>query len=163
MTKQQIQDEKLKPKSAQKNGKIIEPKDSKGRKRVHTVNLQASRTDQSYKEDCDANNIIRKYMKTGVLEHTKMVSGQYADVSDVPSLLAGMERIEKAKEDFLQIPSKIRSLFQNDVTKFYQYVSDPNNKDKCIELGLLPKPELPQNKPVEKAQEKKDAKDTNAS
>jgi len=110
-----------------------------GRIRVRTLNSQPSKTDQSYKEDCDANNIIRKFNRTGMVTHVSKVQGKFADVSDVPDLLQGMERINEAKEAFMEVPAKIRAKFDNDVSKFYEYVSNPENHEEMVKMGLAEK------------------------
>ena len=101
--------------------KKIEVRDN-GTKRVSTINSLPSKTDPSYKEDCDANEIMRRFKRTGMVTHLAKIKGKFADVSDVPDLLEGMERIEEAKDLFLNIPAKIRKKFDNDVSKFYQYL-----------------------------------------
>ena len=138
---------KEKLKDVKKSGKVLAMVD--GRRKVMTVNVDPSKTDGSYKKDCDANEVIKKFLKTGVIDHVKQGQGYYGDISDMPGLLEGMERINQAKDEFMQVPAKIRAMFQNDVRNFYNYVADPANQEHCVELGLIPKPKSsPSSEPV---------------
>ena len=133
----------MKEKIKDENGKVV---------KVRTINSEPSRTDPQYKDDCDANNIIRRFDKTGVITHVSKIGAQFADVSDIPDLLEGMERIEKAKQSFMEVPAKIRSRFDNDVSKFYAFASDPKNAEEMIKLGLKSAPQVSDDKPVAKAE-----------
>lgn len=135
----------------------IEELRENGSKRIATINDQPSKTDQQYKADCDANEIIRRFNKTGLIQHVSKVQAQFADVSDIPDLLEGMERIQEANDAFMQVPAKIRKRFDNSVSKFYDYIADPANDEEAIKLGLKEiiypaDPQMPP-KPVAKVEE----------
>lgn len=52
--------------------------------RIHPViDPKSGRTHQSFKDDCDINNLVEHWMRTGVAEFTPRLA-QYADVSNYP-------------------------------------------------------------------------------
>lgn len=120
--------------------KIIEKRPN-GSKRVYTKLTEPSKTDQSFKEMVDVNNIITRYRKTGQISHLRKNVGVFADVSKVPDLLTATVLVKDAQEAFMQLPSDIRQNFDNDPIKFFNYYHDEKNTEKLIEMGLIPKPE----------------------
>lgn len=107
-----------------------------GSRRVYTVNQQPSKTDQSYKTECDVNNILSKYVKTGEITHTARKPGSYADVSNVQDLLTSYQKIQTAQQKFNELSPKIRDRFQNP-QKLIQFLQDPKNMDEAERLGLI--------------------------
>lgn len=117
--------------------KIIEQKKSHGKQRIRvaTKNEQPSMTQQAFAEDCDVNIILDRYMKTGELPKPRQ--GVYADVSEVPDLSEAIQIVQQAQTAFDSLPAKIRYEFHNDPTKLLNFIADPKNKEKAIELGLI--------------------------
>ena len=114
---------------------------------LKSINDEPSKTDQQYKDDCDVNEIIRRYKKDGIVPHVKNINAQFADVSDIPSLMEGIERIDAAKEEWLKVPASIRKKHGNSVVNFYNWLADPANQDEAVKLGLKKKPK-PAEEPV---------------
>lgn len=110
---------------------------SYGKKRIQviTINDEPSMTQQAFAEDCDVNIILDRYMKTGELPKPRQ--GIYADVSEVPDLTQAIQTVQTAQKAFDDLPSKVRFEFQNDPTQLLKFISNPNNKDRAIELGLI--------------------------
>ena len=48
-------------------------------RRVKYFTTGESRTRQEFKEECDINNIMRKYKQSGLVEHVKEYGGRYGD------------------------------------------------------------------------------------
>lgn len=117
--------------------KVILRKSGLG-KRVATYNYEPSKTDQQYKDDCDANSIIAKFHKTGSITHLAKVQGTYADVSEIPDLDVALQQVNEAKEMFMGLPSDLRAKFYNDPKIMLQYLQDPKNREEAVQLGLLP-------------------------
>jgi len=107
-----------------------------GRKKVFTVNNDVSKTDGSFKKMCDAKEIVNKFRTTGLVTHVAKKQGTYADVSQVPDLHQSMTVIKEAESEFMQLPAKIRKKFDNDMTKYYNFIMDPNNDEEAVKLGL---------------------------
>lgn len=119
--------------------KKIEVCEKTGRKRVSTVNELPSKTDQSYKKQCDANYILRKYAATGQMPtHLNPNMGNYLDVSGISDLRQALQDVELAKQSFMNIPSEIRAKFGNDMAAYVEAMNDPGRAEELAELGLKP-------------------------
>lgn len=130
-------------------------------RRPKTVNEKPSKTDQSFKDDCDVNIILARYMKTGDLSLLKQKQGgSYSDVSEVPDLLEAHLNLQRAKLAFDQLPALVRKKLENNPLMLEQYLADPANHEEALELGLL-KSTLQQTEahpPQNKTQEQKTKK-----
>ena len=102
-------------------------------------------TKQSFKDECDINNIMMKYIRTGLIDHVNRYQGRYGDFSDVPDLLNAFDIIEQSEEMFESLPSDIRKEFNNDVVLFLEFAQDPANADKLKDYGLIPDDRTPAN------------------
>lgn len=96
-----------------------------------------SLTQQHFKDECDINNIIRNYTKTGIFPIEEGVEPQYGDYSSVPEYLDAMNIIVRAKEQFEALPSDVRRKFDNDPAQMLEFVSKKENIKECVDLGLL--------------------------
>lgn len=101
-------------------------------------NEEPTPTQQQFKEECDINVIILKFNK-GIMPFQKP-PGQYGDFSNVPDYHTALNTTIQAEQSFNSLPAKIRAEFQNDPQKLIKFVSNPKNKQKAIDLGLIPKP-----------------------
>lgn len=108
-----------------------------GSRRVYTVNNLPSKTDQSFKKECDVNEIMRKYLKTGQMAHLRGMQGTYADVSEIGDLQECVQKVQLAQEAFNSLPATLRNKLNNDPSKFIEYLNDPKNVDEAVELGLM--------------------------
>lgn len=102
------------------------------------------RTKQSFKAQCDVNNIIKKYDKTGLLAHVNTMKAQYGDFSKVGDFREALDKMAKAEEAFMEMPPKLRKRFRNDPMEMVAFLSDKANKAEAIELGLVEKPKDPE-------------------
>lgn len=119
---------------------------SEGRPRRLVRNcVGASKTLQNFKEECDINNIMKKFERTGMLNHAKEFEGGYGDFTNTPvDYQEACNIILEAERMFMTVPSKVRKEFDNDPGKFLEFVENPENIDRCRELGLaVPKAEEP--------------------
>lgn len=99
-----------------------------------------SLTDQQYKRECDINCILQDFGATGRLPVRKEgVSGDFSDVGDYQCCL---DRINRAKDEFMSQPSDIRARFGNDPAAYVDFVLDPANVDECLRLGIMEKREV---------------------
>lgn len=90
---------------------------------------------QSFKEECDINNIMRKFQRTGMLEWLNTHDGEFADVTGV-NFENAMETILRAQSMFDDLPSSVRDRFGNNPAAFFDFVHDPGNVDELRKLGL---------------------------
>jgi len=108
---------------------------------VKQQNKLPSRTKQSFKSECDINNIMRKFEKTGILPDLIKQNPRYGDFSEVPDYLAALNTVQKAHEQFESLSAKVRERFANSPERFLAFVTDKSNAAEMRSLGLL-KPEL---------------------
>lgn len=101
---------------------------------------EKSLTRQSEAKDCDINVIMARFEKTGMLPQTAR-DALYLDVSAMPDYRQTMDQINTARDYFMSLPAMLRSKFNNDPATFLDFMSDDNNRQQAIELGLLPEPE----------------------
>ncbi|QXP08472.1 MAG: internal scaffolding protein [Arizlama microvirus] len=104
--------------------------------RVATINDQPSKTDQSMKEQCDVNNIVRKFKRTGQVSHLSQKQGQYADVSEISDLLSATTKVAQAQDAFMTLPAALRKKLNNNPAELISWLNDPKNDDEAIKLGI---------------------------
>ena len=100
------------------------------------VFTRASRTKQSFRDECDINNILRQFNVTGQLP-AGSVQPQYGDFSGITDYQSALNAVMAAQDSFLQLPAKVRAKFDNDPALFVDWASDEANKDEMKALGLL--------------------------
>jgi len=93
------------------------------------------RTKQAHKDETDINKILRQYMKTGNINHLNLHGAQY-DFATGDDFLQSMNIVTKANEMFLDLPSAVRTRFDNNPEQFLDFVQDPDNLGELRKLGL---------------------------
>lgn len=101
-----------------------------------------SLTQQHFKEECDVINIIKRHDKNGIIEHVQRGQARYGDFSEVADYREALDLVRDAQNEFMTIPSDIRKKFENDPGKFYEFVSNPDNKEELKEMGFIETPEV---------------------
>ena len=91
---------------------------------------------QSFRDDCDINNILRKFNVTGQLS-VNGLQPQYGDFSGVTDYQSALNAVMAAQDSFLALPAKVRSRFDNDPALFVEFASDEANKEEMRAMGLL--------------------------
>lgn len=107
------------------------------------------RTKQAHKDECDINNILARYKRTGVLDFQQRHEPQYGDVTALEFQQAQFT-VAAAKGMFAAMPSHLRHRFDNDPYKFLAFVHDERNRVEAEDLGLL-KPKAPESEGAPKA------------
>lgn len=100
-----------------------------------------SMTDQSFKKECDINNIVAKFKKTRDPSLLKQRQGVYADVSEYGDLSDAYMKVQNAEEAFATVPAALRAKLDNDPVKFIQYMNDPNNIEEAVQYGIMSRKE----------------------
>lgn len=101
------------------------------------TNFAASgRTKQSFKAECDINQIMARYQKTGVIDFTQKHEPQYGDCTGLEFQRA-MQVVIDARAMFEDLPSSVRSRFANDPARLLDFVHEPANREEAIKLGLV--------------------------
>ena len=96
-----------------------------------------SLTQQNFKEECEVINIIKKHDRNGIIEHVQRGQARYGDFSEVADYREALDLVRDAQSEFMAIPSDIRKKFDNDPGKFYEFVSNPENKEELIKMGFI--------------------------
>lgn len=106
--------------------------------RVQTHSVGESLTVQNEIENCDINNIMKKYEKTGLIDHVREHPGQYVDLVAPESYHAALNVILEAQSSFHQLPAALRKRFNNDPAEMLAFTQDDKNIPEMRELGMLP-------------------------
>ena len=100
---------------------------------------EPGRTKQSFKDECNINNIMARYQKSGAITHVQNNQPQYG-FATARTFHESMNIVTKAQSMFAELPSSIRSKFKNDPAQFLDFVQDAGNADELVELGLANAP-----------------------
>lgn len=100
-----------------------------------------SLTQQSHASAADVRNIIKQYDRTGLIANVNKGIAQYGDYSKVNEYQESLNMVIEANESFAEIPSHIREQFNNDPGIFFEFATNPKNKEKMIQMGLAKAPE----------------------
>lgn len=107
---------------------------------VDYFNDEPSLTQQHFADECDINNIVEKYMITGVLGDPLSIpsnSPQYGDYSSPSDYHAAQNLIAQASQAFDLLPARLRERFENDPAKLLEFLGDEKNREEAIKLGLV--------------------------
>jgi len=116
---------------------MTKPRSAYGPKERVRIKFPAQgRTKQAFKKDCDINNIMAKYVKTGVITHGRTAKPEYG-FAPATDFHTAMNLITEAEQQFEGLPSKLRLRFKNDPAEFLSFCEDPNNRSEAALLGLL--------------------------
>lgn len=113
------------------------------RKKINLFN-HGSMTSQEDLKSSDINNIMSYYKKTNILPETKNKIAQYLDVSNIPTLEEAHDTIKMANELFMELPSRVRKLVDNNPQKLESLLNDEAYRDILIKEGLFNKVEAKQ-------------------
>lgn len=109
-----------------------------------TMDPKEGMTQQDFKEECDVNNIVKRYADTGLWSQSlrpPTSTPMFGDFTTVPEFFEAQNIIAKASEHFASLPSEVRFRFNNDPAQLLAFVSDPKNTDEAIALGIAnPRP-----------------------
>lgn len=94
-----------------------------------------SKVRQSEKDNCDVNIIMERFTRSGQLPRMNHREGVFMNCSGA-DYQRSLEIIRQANDDFAQLPSKARKYFDHDPEKFIEFMHQPNNAEKAVELGL---------------------------
>ncbi len=96
---------------------------------------KVSRTKQASRDECDINWIMRKYVKTGLIDHFAVHGAEYGFASSV-DFHEAMNIVTKADQMFDALPGKVRARFGGDPAEFLDFVQNPENHAELVKLGL---------------------------
>ncbi len=91
------------------------------------------RTKQSFKNSTDINKILHKAQKTGVISHLAKHQAFYGDFESF-DFHDAQNTLARAGTMFNELPSEVRSEFNQSPQEFFDFVNDPVNQGKLAEL-----------------------------
>lgn len=97
---------------------------------------------QQFAEESDINFIAERYGLTGEMPQVLQLP-QYGDFTGIFDFQSAQNAVREAINQFMTLPAKIRTRFENQPQKLLDFLEDPENRDEAIFLGLIPKPETP--------------------
>lgn len=100
------------------------------------------RCKQAFKDECDINVIMRRYQSTGELTHVREAMPQYLDVTGF-DFQEAQNFVAHATSLFHELPSSVRSQFENDPAKLLDFVHDPKNAKEAVAMGFLDPEKVP--------------------
>lgn len=126
-------------------------KRANGSRRVQFISDAPSSTDQSFKNDCDINSMVKRFIKAqfGAGPNAKKMFEQWlmsTSNGQVDENIAidhridyqdAIQHIQRADALFMDMPSDIRKRFNNDPGAFLNFAMDPKNRAELATMGLL--------------------------
>lgn len=114
-----------------------------------------SSVQQHFREACDVNQVMSRFVRTGSVATGLPISMGaarpiYGDFVGLDDFMHCQNRIIAAQTAFDALPSRVRSRFQNDPRQLVAFFADEDNLEEAISLGLVKRP-LRVSKPVDDA------------
>ncbi len=103
--------------------------------RVYREVGTVSRTKQSFRDECDINLIMARYVKSGVVDHVAKHRGSYGFATSL-TFHDSMNLVVRAQSMFDELPAEVRKRFGNSPGDFLDFVQDPANAEAMREMGL---------------------------
>lgn len=98
-------------------------------------------TVQSAKAECDINNIVNTYKKTGIITHINNSRPMYLSLPSETDYQLALNTIIEGQNAFDALPALVRDKFNNDPAIFLSALEDEKNADYFRDIGVLnPKP-----------------------
>lgn len=123
-----------------------------GTPRRNRVTLDTSNdetlVEQNHKEFVNINNIIKRHGMDMIAQTAKLSTPEYL-MDDIPTndFMESMLIVTKAQESFEKLPSDVRYQFHNNPAEFLDFIHNPDNQDKMVEMGLAQR--KPKDQPVQ--------------
>lgn len=96
-------------------------------------------TKQSCKDECDVNNILAQYRRTGVITHINPRVPAYLDLPSDLEFQSSVNLVKQAEAAFQALPSRVRDVFGSDPQRFLAAIGDPSQRELLTELGIFNK------------------------
>lgn len=103
--------------------------------------LEPTLAQQQFKDESDINFIADRFGLTGELP-TVLQLPKYADFTGIFDFQQAQNAVRTALEQFMTLPAKLRTRFDNQPQKLLTFLEDPENYAEAIFLGLVNKPAI---------------------
>ncbi len=91
------------------------------------------RTKQSFKNETDINQILKRAQKSGTISHLNKHEAHYGDFAGFDFFDAQLQ-LAAGRTIFDDLPVELRREFNQSPGEFFEYVNDPANVDRLGEL-----------------------------
>ena len=99
-------------------------------------------TKQAFREECDTNRIMARYELTGQIEHVNRRQPVYGDFSVFKDYQSLLNTVEVATDAFNALPSELRKELEYKPHKLFEWINDPQNRDRAVKYGLMQSPPI---------------------
>lgn len=108
-----------------------------------TYNENVSLTEQHHKDEVDLNIVLARMGVTdgSIPPEIALNERFYGDFTEPLDLRSALDAVNRAKEQFAMLPAALRRRFHNNPAELYEFVSDRDNTEEAVKLGLLTKTE----------------------
>ena len=131
------------------------------RKRESFLTEGESMTQQHFAKEADIKTIIKKYDRTGIINHVARGVAQYGDYSEVNEYREALDMVNNANASFGELPAELRKMFDNDAGAFFEFATNPKNDEIMVEMGLKAAPPSPEEAPSQPAKKAEAAAEAN--
>jgi phage internal scaffolding protein len=107
-------------------------------------------TQQHFRDECDINNIMSRYERTGILVdplQQRQVKPEFGDFSNIPDYQEAQNALIEAHQLFDNLPATIRKRFLNSPAQLLDFMADESNIEEAVKLGIIYRPEEPEKEP----------------
>lgn len=107
------------------------------RNRISTTCEEETLTEQSHVDEVDVNKIIKKH-GMDVIAKTRELMADNFRMDEIPTndFHEALMIIQKASKTFTSLPSSVRKRFDNEPSKFLDFVQNPANNQAMVDMGL---------------------------
>lgn len=95
-------------------------------------------TQQHFKDDCDINNIVRRFIDTGSWsDELATRRPMFGDFTQSHDYYEAQNIIAESKTLFEELPSALRKRFNNEPAEMLAFLENENNRQEAVALGLV--------------------------
>ena len=105
------------------------------RKRVTADCTKGDRTHQSFKDECDINQVMKRYRLSGTVPQHQ-IPPDYTDYSNLGDYQDALNLVAQAQSMFEDLPFELRKRFNHTAQNMLEFCSDPDNQAEAIRLGI---------------------------
>lgn len=106
---------------------------------------------QHFGPEVDVNNIVERWLKTGVNPHPAPREAMYGDFSNVMDFDSARAMVDQVEHLFSQLPPLLQEQLGHNPTNFLTWCEDESNQKELVRWGLVP------DRPEPSADERSDA------
>lgn len=88
-----------------------------------------SMTKQAHRDECDINQIIARFDRTGLITHLKTNPGEYLDVAEVGTYREALHRVRAVEGAFYALSAEDRAKFDNSPARYLDWASQERTED----------------------------------